>query len=78
MTFNNLPALPALVQISFNLLQSLDKLGLLAEAELEWRIMTYKKEPGSSGEGSAVPQSNNLTQSLLVVRWSLQWALALL
>lgn len=55
MTFSNLRALPALVQSSLHLLQSLAKLGLLVEAELEWRIRTRRKEPGSNGEGSAVP-----------------------
>lgn len=55
MTFNSLPALPALVPISLNLLHSLAKLGLLVEAELEWGIMTCRKERGSSGERSAVP-----------------------
>lgn len=57
MTFSNLPALPALVQISLYLLQSLAKLGLSVEAEFEWRIMTCRKEPGSNGEGSAVPSA---------------------
>lgn len=54
MTSSNLPALPALVQVSLHLLQSLAKLGLLVEAELERRTVTCRKEPGSSGEGSAV------------------------
>lgn len=54
MTFSNLPALPALVQIPFHLLQTLAELGLLAEAELEWGIMNCRKEPGGNGEGSAV------------------------
>lgn len=45
--------LPALVQISLHLLQSLAKMGLLVEAELQWRLMTCRTEAGGNGEGSA-------------------------
>lgn len=70
--------LPALVQISLHLLQSLAKMGLLVEAELQWRLMTCRTEAGGNGEGSAATSVQQPTRHVLAISWSLQWVLALL